>query len=435
MGQKQSTDDETKLDFSNAYSCGSPQLIIPTETEMADEESPLLTLPLEVLESIWRFCDRRSLHRLSVCSKISNYLLTPVIFENICIKWDLLKKDTSLFSFQPFMFTSRLRLYQDFNIDYPILSVIKERNLVQNFKLIIDHCDPSKLCSLSIADKSILNEDFVTVFQPLTSLKVVTLKYCMVVQNTIKSLSSLEHLRKLTLSHCRLRYQEYGTLYRLHDLCIEECVGIDEENLKINEITGLQQLTLRRNYSMGDVRGAVSIRTLNKLVELKYLDISGSSVSYATDFLQLKVLKHLKLCDIICFSELCLDYLPQLTELYMNGCRSTNSQLKSLQKLKCLRILSVAQNGLLDLGLVYISQLVSLKELDISNNKSITNEGIKYLKSLVSLEKLNVSDCYQLTVECLIYIDNLSSLKKLYVENTILMVSAVEKNDWKYKSF
>ena len=84
----------------------------------------------------------------------------------------------------------------------------------------------------------------------------------------------------------------------------------------------------------------------------------------------------------------------------------------SLSKLPALLHLDVSHhhNSITDCALQHIGEMITLLQLDISNNNGITDKGIHHLKSLVALRQIDIGYCEQLTGSTLIYLSTLPSL-------------------------
>ena len=70
-------------------------------------------------------------------------------------------------------------------------------------------------------------------------------------------------------------------------------------------------------------------------------------------------------------------------------------------------------NEITDLGMSYISTIISLTELDISWARAVTNTGVESLSSLVNLRKLDVAHCGKLTNSGTSHISSISALRTL----------------------
>jgi hypothetical protein len=85
-----------------------------------------------------------------------------------------------------------------------------------------------------------------------------------------------------------------------------------------------------------------------------------------------------------------IDALKELTSLFVDGPKLTDSGLKSIARIQKLEFLDVGHTGITDAGLAEIAKLKSLIGLTLTGTK-VTDAGIQQLGALRQLEFLRLS--------------------------------------------
>ena len=192
----------------------------------------------------------------------------------------------------------------------------------------------------------------------------------------------------------------------------------------------LKQVTQRQSVDISGVIGILNLNALDKLSDLTYLNVSGTSIediAVMRAFNKLKVLKAngtliddisaLKYCITLEELEIAntsvadlavLSALPNLEKLNV-----ANTLVSSLRDLKyCPQLTSLNASGTKIFNIVPVEDLSSLTVLDVSNTAV---RDLSPLASKESLQSLNVSSTAVRSLEALAQLEN---LKELYCSNS-----------------
>ena len=245
-------------------------------------------------------------------------------------------------------------------------------------------------------------------------------------------ITNIHHVKHLPIRHIDLRVDDsmnrsinyielhLSKLVHLTHLDVSACYLEDKCLTKLCELTNLKSLNISRNRMLT----SVSLCSLKNMINLRCLDISRLRLNSITaDVMQglpnlpleeLNVSWYLlddksmtDLCKITTLKSLNINGNSRLTSsticslrklvhlqcLHMGQCEGVNSAvLLSLRNL-ALRELCIARCGIDDQFLAMISEIHTLKSLNICYNKGFTVSGLEHLSKLVHLTHLNVSGC------------------------------------------
>ncbi len=246
---------------------------------------------------------------------------------------------------------------------------------------------------------------------------------------TLNTISKFKQLKALALSEAdQLTLNSIGTLTQLRSLDLLEASRFPSPG-KLFDLSSLDRLAeLRLSLdSLTDLLPLVDLSPLSGLDQLAELTLRSDSLN---DLLPLEPLRQLKLLRLECNSLVDLQplaglrqltslnlsgsacirdlrpisALTKLTTLNVNGCElSADLQLLSnLTELKALHLSRRNWNGNKEVPyfescseIAFIASLPNLEELDLSDNRSLTD--FAPLSGLVQLRSLNLSGCRSVT--------------------------------------
>lgn len=144
------------------------------------------------------------------------------------------------------------------------------------------------------------------------------------------------------------------------------------KNVKLDGMSGLRKLRLNCRILEGRLNSLVG------LVNLRELDISW--------------------CVYISSEELGQLGLMNLRTLNVSSCTNVNDKiLLQWQNMKELEVLEISKSVITDLGIIYLCELIKLRELVMTFCDEITDVGILYLCELPNLQFFDVSYCKKIT--------------------------------------
>ena len=112
--------------------------------------------------------------------------------------------------------------------------------------------------------------------------------------------------------------------------------------------------------------------------------------------------------------------LTSLTSLSIEimGEIGTDAALSQLASLNTLLALRLSSYEFIDVSLVHLGKLSSLKELSLSGCYAISDASLVHLGKLSSLKELSLSGCYEISDASLLHLGKLSSLEELDLDST-----------------
>ncbi|XVF65156.1 hypothetical protein PTKIN_Ptkin09bG0224000 [Pterospermum kingtungense] len=224
--------------------------------------------------------------------------------------------------------------------------------------------------------------------------------------SSLSQLSSLKHLYLASNSFSGSNHEKgFQWLSRLHNL---ETLDLNGNSLKNNimfhtgSLSSLKTLSLSEN----NLKGMVHLNELNNLTKLKNLDLSGNGIERLRPISnQGKEIGQLRLTN--------LEVLDLSDNLLRNN---TFAFISGLSSLKSLNMAENQLNGSIDI--TELNNLTKLKNLDLSGNeierlRPISNQGKETNQlRLTNLEVLDLSNNL-LRNNTFAFISDLSSLKSL----------------------
>src|SRR4051794_6029134 len=86
--------------------------------------------------------------------------------------------------------------------------------------------------------------------------------------------------------------------------------------------------------------------------------------------------------------------------------------MRYISCLVSLRKLNLSRSPITDVGLIYVSNLICLNNINVSFCKWITDKGLYYLNGLINLKSINIINC-DITYKGLSNLINLTNLQKI----------------------
>ena len=384
----------------------------------------ILDLPPELTHQIYKYFYVCDLRNLACCSKSHYESVKYVLYNIVCIPWKIV--ETESFheeQLENLKFTSSLRF-----TDYGSLEQIMWDKLSKNYEQILAYTDPNILINVEINNNLIINDKNMEKFTLPISLEEISLVKCYDLRLTEWYLiGCICCLKTLTITQCIIDDAGIECIANASTLCeltLIKCSKITEESLLyLAKLTKLQKIKIKDCHNIvGD--GYIYLGGLSSINELVLIDIHLTEYSMAA-FTKLKCLKILY---INCYhgnsyngGDAGLSYitgLSSLEKLCINwkcvtdkGC----SDLTNLCTLKHLNISGCVKIG--EIGLLHISKLTMLTQLNISNCEDLTDIAINHIKNLKSLKMLDISGCVLLTDISVYHLRKLKLLQKFYLRH------------------
>ena len=274
-----------------------------------------------------------------------------------------------------------------------------------------------------------ITDDCLEAICSITSLQVLNLcSNHKLTASALCKLSSLKKLKSLNLQEC----VEGVTAYVIENFANLNLVDLNISSCHIDDVclTGISKISSLKWLNISDSHGtmtSVGLSTLGSLTNLKGLDISNcenvTPVIHAINSFancDQSSLKNLDIswCDIEDDAIASIVRIANLEKLGIAGNhRLTPANVGKLSSLKKLKNLDISQSksittdvlqrftelslehlyicecGMNDDCLASICKMTSLQSLDISKNAQLTYTGLNCLSNLAKLERLSMSGC------------------------------------------
>ena len=208
--------------------------------------------------------------------------------------------------------------------------------------------------------------------------------------------------------------------------------GISDRKIMLSDVWEITELDLSNEWGEEPVK---TINALEKMGNLKVLDLSGTQVADLSILENLSYLEELDLSGVRTVDISTFGKLENLKELRMGSCCMTNFDFVhnlpelttlDLSGLDDLYIISNS-NYLEEIGEIDYSPLLyakKLKHLDLSFGESVGNNLMEILSKLTQLEELNIAAC---DIEDISMLRDLTNLKYLDVRgNSIADLSVLD---------
>lgn len=114
-----------------------------------------------------------------------------------------------------------------------------------------------------------------------------------------------------------------------------------------------------------------------------------------------------------------INKLIGLRELRLSQTRISGNGLRHLTALKNLSILSLGNSNITSDSLRYLSQLKSLKDLDLKQNRMVTDEGLEHLTKIPGLSTIDLTRT-GVRGSGLLHLAKLPNLKTLVIKHTLM---------------
>jgi len=418
----------------------------------------LETLP-EIQEKIFSYCHATDLRSLACCNSVYNNALKQILWQTVNIELGSLENANckNKNKFKNLQFTTSLR----FHGNHSALSGFNKyssseknekrlKKISANYRKIIGYCNYKVLDTLIMEGAVTNKEDIKYSCKELKQLKNLTISHIMHIEATeFNEISKLKELVDLNVM-----FSEIGDLFlstisgklsKLRSLNIRRCLGVTNDGLcSLNKLVSLEALDVSgleiSDDGIAHISTLVSLKELNishcvgitdkailhlnKLISLREINLSWCKQITDKNFHILRELKSLRKLDISrCsnvgntgLSSICI--IESLVETNFGACVDVGDPgiLIVSKKLTNLIKLHLVYTGVSDQGLKYLTNLHFLIALDITGCANVTDQGISYLSTLTSLKELNIS-CTQVTDDGLSHLHLLTNLKVLNVSN------------------
>ncbi|XP_041103536.1 uncharacterized protein si:ch73-173p19.1 [Polyodon spathula] len=261
---------------------------------------------------------------------------------------------------------------------------------------------------LSLVSSSLITDSGLTVLASLQKLQHLNLAACSkLTDNCLQYIKGLKSLSFLSLDQTKV--SDAGMVIFL------ESAPSSLIQLSLNQ-TGITEKTLAMLPS--------------SVPQLKLLSIKQTKICDVSTLKELRCLHTLHL-DSTCVSENSLQHLaahPALSSLSLAGIPVANGN-KVLQIISGLRLNHLTLPGrqsVTDSGLEFLSQLVLLTELDLTDYTQVTNQGVCHLAGMSRLKKLSLSNTL-VTDEGLVSLQSLQELVELCLDRTTVTSKGVAR--------
>jgi len=228
-------------------------------------------------------------------------------------------------------------------------SVKRWTNISDHFKRVLENCNPDKLVKICL-ERVIVDQGLMWTCHLLHRLQEIYLNCCYhITDQGWKQLSTLKHLKKLSIRNCEVRdssIQKLLSIKQLKELRLDQCLQVTRVGVKlISSMSELQKLTFSYNWHI-EAKMYLSFTTLSCLLEL---DLRYTNVSD-------------------CMLESLVKEVTGLKALTLRGCHNISDE-----------------------GLSHLSVLGVLEELDVSECSKVTVFGLLQLTALITLRKLVIN--------------------------------------------
>ncbi|RDX79075.1 F-box/LRR-repeat protein 14, partial [Mucuna pruriens] len=252
----------------------------------------------------------------------------------------------------------------------------------------------------------------------------------------ITCLRGLEKLTTLNVEGCNItaaclesihdsNFVCSGTLASLAFLNLNRCGLSDDGFEKISDLTNLEYLNLDSCRISDDGLTNLTGLTLLKSLVLSDTEIGNSGLRYISGLNKLEDL-NLSFTTVTDNGLKRLSGLTHLKSLNLDARQITDDGLANLTTFKNLQSLEICGGGLTDAGVKNIREIVSLTQLNLSQNCNLTDKTLELISGMTALRSLNVSNS-RITNEGLRYLKPLKSLRTLTLESCKVTASEIKK--------
>lgn len=419
-------------------------------------------LPYEQIYPIYSFCATHDLINIACTSKLLYESVKECLWENVEIPWKVLAgggslrdDKTNVITMTNLKYTKVLLFTHRGGKKTPETTTTSSKTTIeQNFKTILESCQPSRLRTLKLHASFVSANVIETTTIHLHKLQKISFYNCKDIDsNTWSLLQNLHHLRELVIDNCNFNYDDFKLIINetsVEELSLSRCNIGEDRNLKnLEHSVYFKSLKLGEDMGHllngGGTHNDMIEETLNELV-LDSEDISNGGDS-CLDITRLRRLHKLTLNDayndkvdqyileniskLTSLESLCITRCNNLGESCFSfpSSRGFNS-LRMLDVSYCstlsddevfqiskimtsLQHLNLLSTGITDVGLCHIKNLKKLKTLNLRFCIMITDSGIVSIGEMVCLQKLYLGGCNSITDKALAHINKLPLLHQL----------------------
>lgn len=295
---------------------------------------------------------------------------------------------------------------------------------IQNFE---------NLEELVLSNCTRLTDKGVAYLSSLVRLKKLELANCgEITDDGLLKLSTLSQLQKLDLSGCwQLTDKGMDALKsfkRLDSLNLWYCANLTDATLitlcQLREITYLNLMKVAKITDLGLsflAKNLVKLRTLDLVNCNRLTDCALTAMCCSIPSMhQLERLSLGSCSSIADHGVQQLSRLSHLTHLDLSNCRQlTDNALLWMGKLPKLASLNLLRcSRITDAGVAYLEDLCdSLKTLNLSSCREISDEGLRSIGKLTKLETLSLWYCCKITDKGLHYLSNMEDIVSIDLAN------------------
>ena len=262
----------------------------------------------------------------------------------------------------------------------------------ENYKYLLEHCDSEKLITLDV-DGILCDEGIITTRRLLHKLQEISLEYCDNISGAgWICLSSFPELKSLFINFCIISNKSIEKIMKVENLKELEFArrrNITEDTLKLLQIPKNLDILI---ISDGNVM--FEYKHLGDDLHLKELGLHDMKINNET------------------FTDIAL--LTNLKRLFITSTGNTAINLSFISNLILLEELELT-NFVTISGFSYLPKLVKLKRLDLSGSDSFAEVQLSHTYTLGSLTHLFLQECKWLTDDILSHISSLQRLKLLNI--------------------
>ena len=396
----------------------------------------ILDLPMEMRENIFKYCTVTDLVNIACCSKTYYDSVLHILWHTIRIPWEHVE-DKSLVTckkLEHLKFTTSLGFYSNGDHicclmeDDNVNQLIRKREVLETYTSIL------KCCNLENLKEMYFSWPFHYQYMIklpcrmfINNLRVLTLRDDYSVTGFWEDVGSLNFLQILNIDDCAINNNDMKQVInakKLKELYVVWNTRMTDES--IGYISTLSELTKFALKYTGQNVASNTFRMLEKLKNLTDLNLEYSSINDETLVYLGIALRHLETLSIAGCKEITdgsivnLSTNTSIKSLNLNDTNITDNAMSEIVKLK-LQKLYLRKTKITNLGLSYLRNLTSLKELNLSFT-FVVDCGILLLSDMTSLEVLDVS-CTRISLAAIKHLISLPAFKYLQVRDHSHMTS------------
>jgi len=371
------------------------------------------TLPVEIRRKIFGYCSKEDLAHIGTCSKSWHAEVTPIAWEVVTFDWKRLAgknieiKSVNLKHTRELHFHGRVKDRGDYGLS--------------KFGIMVNSCNPDWLTSLSFT-RTIMPDGLQLICERLPKLQC--LKFSEIRDDTcFDFVSRFQQLETFVCDTCVIEdYQVEKICDNLKNLLVVEiskCKYVTEHSLvSISKVRHLTKLIFTQNHSIFSEHYIGTITELHNLIHLNLSYFSIDDQFFENAGSNFPLLGHLNVssCPVTDVGLARICQLHTLKHLDISECRDiSDNGLVSLPLLPNLLHLACSGCSVSDQGLLHISKMRSLTSLNVSCCKGVTDQGLDHVSALTSLLALDMAVCRKVTDGGLVFVSRLTNLQYLNI--------------------